>query len=204
MALKQNSFPHFSALVFVLTFFHAVVQERKKYDKIGWNIGYDFNESDFFICMDILKTYLSKANESRDSSVPWNSLKYLIGEVMYGGRIIDNFDRRVVNTYMDEFMGDFLFDTFQPFHFFHNKSVDYRIPDDGPKEKYQDYIESLPLENTPEVFGLHMNAEIGYYTNAAKDMWSCLINLQPETGGSSAGISRETYVDKVNIIISLI
>ena len=32
---------------------------------------------------------------------------------MYGGRVIDDFDRRVVNTYMDEYMGDFVFDTFQ-------------------------------------------------------------------------------------------
>jgi len=61
----------------------------------------------------------------------------------------------------------------------------------------QEYIESLPLTNTPEVFGLHTNAEIGYYTNAAKDMWSCLIDLQPQTGDAGAGISREAHIDKV-------
>lgn len=45
-----------------------------------------------------------------------------------------------------------------------------------------DEIESLPLANTPEVLGLHSNAEIGYYTQAAKDMWTHLIDLQPQTG----------------------
>lgn len=45
-----------------------------------------------------------------------------------------------------------------------------------------DEIESLPLANTPEVMGLHSNAEIGYYTQAAKDMWAHLIDLQPQTG----------------------
>lgn len=45
-------------------------------------------------------------------------------------------------------------------------------------------IESLPLANTPEVMGLHSNAEIGYYTQAAKDMWGHLIDLQPQTGVS--------------------
>ena len=44
------------------------------------------------------------------------------------------------------------------------------------------YIESLPLLNTPEVFGLHPNAEIGYYTQAAKEMWSYMIELQPQSG----------------------
>lgn len=41
--------PAFRTLVYVLSFFHAVVQERRKYGKIGWNIRYDFNDSDFSV-----------------------------------------------------------------------------------------------------------------------------------------------------------
>lgn len=48
-------------------------------------------------------------------------------------------------------------------------------------------IEALPLANTPEVFGLHSNAEIGYYTQAARDMWAHLLQLQPQTGKASRG-----------------
>ena len=121
---------------------------------------------------------------------------------MYGGRVIDDFDRRVVNTYMDEYMGDFIFDTFQPFHFYKNEEVDYCIPKGEKGEQlnrqlYVDYIEDLPLANMPDVFGLHPNAEIGYYTNAAKDMWSHLIDLQPQTGGDGGGISREEFIEKI-------
>uniref|UniRef100_A0A3Q3E3F5 Dynein axonemal heavy chain 10 n=1 Tax=Labrus bergylta TaxID=56723 RepID=A0A3Q3E3F5_9LABR len=121
--LTQCPHPAFRSLVYVLAFFHAVVQERRKYGKIGWNVPYDFNESDF-----------------------------LVG-VMYGGRAIDSFDRRILTVYMDDFG---LFSVI-------------------------DEIESLPLANTPEVMGLHSNAEIGYYTQAAKDMWTHLIDLQPQT-----------------------
>lgn len=45
-----------------------------------------------------------------------------------------------------------------------------------------DEIEKMPLANTPEVMGLHSNAGIGYYTQAAKEMWTHLIDLQPQTG----------------------
>src|SRR6218665_1735550 len=41
----------------------------------------DFNDSDFQVCMDILRTYLTKAHNNGDTKIPWNSLKYLIGEV---------------------------------------------------------------------------------------------------------------------------
>ena len=62
---------------------------------------------------------------------------------------------------------------------------------------YADAIEALPLSNTPDVFGLHPNAEIGYYTHSAKDMWSHLVELQPQTGGESGGVSREEFIGKI-------
>ena len=39
------------------------------------------------------------------------------------------------------------------------------------RDLYMDVIEALPLANTPDVFGLHPNAEIGYYTTAAKGLY---------------------------------
>lgn len=101
---------------------------------------------------------------------------------MYGGRVIDNYDRRVSKIYMDEYFGDFLFDSFQPFHFYHDETVDYVIPKISNREAYIDFIEELPLVNSPEVFGLHPNAEIGYFTETTKEIWSNLIELQPQTG----------------------
>ncbi|XP_043925694.1 dynein axonemal heavy chain 10 [Protopterus annectens] len=196
-SLGQCLHPVFKSLVYVLAFVHAVVQERRKYGKIGWNVPYDFNESDFQVCLEILNTYLTKAYKQNDTRIPWGSLKYLIGEVMYGGRAIDSFDRRILTTYMDEYFGDFIFDAFQPFHFFKNEEVDYKIPGSGAKDVYVDEIESLPLANTPEVFGLHPNAEIGYYTQAARDMWKLLIELQPQTGETGSRISREDFIGQV-------
>ncbi|KDR23427.1 Dynein heavy chain 10, axonemal [Zootermopsis nevadensis] len=195
--LESCGHPAFRSLVYVLAFFHAVVQERRKYDKIGWNLFYDFSESDFSICVQILETYLAKSLEAKDTEIPWRSLKYLICEVIYGGRVIDEFDRRIVRTYMDEYMGDFLFHTFQPFHFYCDDFVDYIIPEEDDLSGYINAIEELPLVNSPGVLGLHPNVQIGYYTQAAKEMIGHLMELQPQTGGTGGGMSRDKFIDNV-------
>jgi dynein heavy chain len=181
-----------------------VLQERRKYGKIGWNVAYDFNESDYRVCFSLLNTYLTKAEENKDDTLPWGSLRYLIGEAMYGGRVTDSFDRRVLVTYLEEFMGDFLFDTFQPFHFYCNDTVDYKIPTgSGPdsahttRDEFVQGIDELPLVNSPEVFGLHPNAEIGYLSNATKELVANMVELQPRIGGAAGGITRESVITSV-------
>lgn len=79
--------PHsaFRPLLYVLCFYHAVLQERRKFGKIGWNVSYAFNESDLLISRQLLSLYLTKAYEDGDDTIPWGSLKYLIGDAMYGG-----------------------------------------------------------------------------------------------------------------------
>ena len=36
--------------------------------------------------------------------VPWTDLRYLFGEIMYGGHITDDWDRRLCKTYLEEYM----------------------------------------------------------------------------------------------------
>jgi dynein heavy chain len=198
-ALVDCEHEAFKPLVYVLAFFHAVQQERGKYGKIGWNVKYDFNESDFRVSMSILRTYLNKTAATPDGKIPWTTLRYLIGETIYGGRVTDDYDRRVLMTYLDEYLGDFLFDTFQPFFFFanHGNGIEYKVPPTGNRDEYITYIESLPLTNAPDVFGLHPDAEIGYLTSAVKDMWSQLISLQPRTNDGAGGISREDFISNI-------
>jgi dynein heavy chain len=97
---------------------------------------------------------------------------------MYGGRVTDEMDRRVLTCYLDEYMGDFLFDTNQPFYFSRSGGHDYQIPEPGPIEVYNATLADIPRKNSPEVFGLHPNAEIGYFTNSTKEIWVNLILMQ--------------------------
>ena len=192
--LEESLHTAYRPLVFVLTYLHAVVQERRKYGKIGWNVAYDFNESDFKVSRRLLCLYLNKALDNDDEMIPWGSLKYLIGDAMYGGRVSDDYDRRVLVTYVNEYMGDFLFDDCQKFYF-SRAGYDYELPITGKVETYKAAIERLPLNCGPAVFGLHPNAEIGYLTNSTKRLWRNLIDLQPRSAAGGQGVSREDLIN---------
>ncbi|TNJ29738.1 IAD-1alpha dynein heavy chain [Giardia muris] len=254
--LMECPSPYFRPLVYTLAFFHATIQERQKFGKLGWNVKYDFNASDFVISFELLKTFLTKAFLA-GKEIPWSSLKYLIGLCMYGGRVSDNFDRRVLSTYMDEYLGDFLFDTHNPFSYYGKKEgndfnyapppvvtsasggnqvvvltelvtklIKYSIAENGTqglpgwtpqmsatneaqvtdyintvlkemttvKECYETfYISRIPLLTSPQIFGLHTNAEISYLETAAREMCVCLAELQPRSS-SGETVSKEDFL----------
>lgn len=194
--LEECVHPAYRPLTFVLAYLHAVLQERRKYGKVGWNVNYDFNESDFTISRRIFGLYLEKAIENEDEDVPWNSLIYLVGDAMYGGRVSDDWDRRVLVTYAKEYMGDFIFDKQNRFYF-SRVGYDYKIPWKADIHEYRDEVEQQPLVCGPAVFGLHPNAEIEYSLNSSKSLWTNMLSMLPRSGGSGSGISRDDYITVV-------
>lgn len=65
-------------------------------------------------------------------------------------------------------------------------------------EGFLNYVTNdLPIINSPDVFGLHPNAEITYFTNSAKSMWDNLISMQSTDAVGSAGVNKDEYVEQV-------
>uniref|UniRef100_A0A8D1QXT1 Dynein axonemal heavy chain 14 n=1 Tax=Sus scrofa TaxID=9823 RepID=A0A8D1QXT1_PIG len=95
---KSDCGPWWKKLLFSLCFFNALINERKTYGILGWNIAYAFSPSDLEVAIKVLANALSAW-----PSVPWQTLRYLLGEVVYGGRVTDSWDRRCLNTLLYKF-----------------------------------------------------------------------------------------------------
>jgi dynein heavy chain len=112
---------------------------------------------------------------------------------MYGGRVTDNNDRRVLMTYLTEYLGDFIFDTNQKF-FFSRAGADYAVPPEEGHEATLEWIDEIPLFTAPGVFGLHANAEIQSFTKAAKELWLNILEMQTSDGGGAGAGDREGMI----------
>jgi len=118
-------------LLFSLCFFHAVVQERRKFGPLGWNIRYEFNDSDLDTGSTILKNLL----DSNDD-IPWDAIRYVIGQITYGGRVTDDWDRRTLITVLANFMKE---DVLETGFGFSNSGI-YTTPATGDLDYYKNII----------------------------------------------------------------
>lgn len=187
---KTNKPEEFQKLLFGLAFYHALVVERKKFGPLGWNIPYEFNDTDKDITAAQLELYVSSYKE-----IPYKVLQQLTSVVNYGGRITDDKDMRTSDIIIADFFQPMIMD---PNYKFSSSGKYFSItPDkDAPHNTYLEYIESFPLNAEPEVFGMHDNANITVGITDADDCFAVILTLQPRvaTGG---GISREDQIIEI-------
>ena len=162
----------YKKLLFALVWFHSILLERRKFKSLGFNIPYDFNESDFAICHDLIIVFLDEYPDR----IPFDAMKYLIAEANYGGRVTDDFDRKLVNVYIAELFCD---ETVTEDHHLLSELPDYFIPDDGDLKFLKDTIRSMPATDHPLAFGQHPNADISSQIDDANTLIEVLVSLQP-------------------------
>jgi dynein heavy chain len=156
-------------ILFGLCYFHSVMLERRKFGAKGWNRAYPFSAGDLRDSSIVLNNYL-EANQS-SGKTPWEDLKYIFGEIMYGGHITDDWDRVLCATYLDSIMKDDLFDDVELFPFVDREM--FKCPVGQTFDRYLEHIDEAPPE-TPNAYGLHSNAEIDCRTKQCDVLFKTL------------------------------
>merc|ERR1711988_48038 len=128
--------------------------------------------------------------------VPWADLRYLFGEIMYGGHIVNDFDRTLANTYLDFYMREELLDETPLYPYLDDKKQEpMRAPSvQSGYDKVLEHIDESLTSETPLAFGLHPNAEIGFRTDIAEDLLKVILEL---SASSSEGGGDTTSAQQV-------
>uniref|UniRef100_A0A673MZ54 Dynein beta chain, ciliary-like n=1 Tax=Sinocyclocheilus rhinocerous TaxID=307959 RepID=A0A673MZ54_9TELE len=128
--------------------------------------------------------------------VPWSGppKRCWFGEIMYGGHITDDWDRRLCRTYLEEYM--------QPNQFDRKLSLapGFVVPSNLDYQGYHVYIDEMLPHESPVHYGLHPNAEIEFLTVTSDSLFHTLLELQSRDSNMGEGASQTTE-EKVKTIL---
>eukprot|EP00931_Biecheleriopsis_adriatica_P003888 TRINITY_DN10563_c0_g2_i1.p1 TRINITY_DN10563_c0_g2~~TRINITY_DN10563_c0_g2_i1.p1 ORF type:complete len:2985 (-),score=661.93 TRINITY_DN10563_c0_g2_i1:306-8801(-) len=174
------------SILFVLCHFHSLMLERKKFGPLGYNMSYPFSNGDLRDSASVLYNYLEGYTAVK---IPWEDLKYIFGEIMYGGHIVDDWDRRMCEKYLSYFMQDEILDEMELVPYADGQ-LSWKSPGPSTYEKYVEHIETIPAES-PLFFGMHPNAELNFRTRMCHKIFDLLQMLQPKGANERSGDGDE-------------
>nr|CAD7569447.1 unnamed protein product [Timema californicum] len=174
-------------MVFGICFFHGVIQERKKFGPLGWNITYEFNDSDRECALNTMKMFCT------GHDIPWDALEYITGEITYGGRVTDYWDLRCLKTILKCFFAPHTLKS----GYMYSTSESYYCPE-APGlqslDQYREFIDQLPLIEGPDIFGMHENANIAFQYKETQAVIGTIVEVQPRESGGTEGRSTDDIV----------
>ena len=184
----------YKKLLFSLVFFHSIVQERRKFGSLGWNIRYEFNDSDLETSISVLRLFLDEQN-----SIPWDALNYVTGNINYGGRVTDDWDRRTLMCIMRKYYNpSVLGDKYKLVE----SSNTYYVPADGSFASYEEFIQTFPSDDEPGVFGMHSNAALTFQKKQTTSLLSTVLMVEAVGIGGGGGDKDQIVTDMVTTIES--
>lgn len=133
---------------------------------------YPFSGGDLRDSGVVLQNYMEQ--NAASGKIPWDDLKYIFGEIMYGGHIVDDWDRRLCKSYLEILMTDAILDEGELFPFVEGKGISFKCPPISTYEKYLEYIDTELPGETPLAFGMHPNAEIDFRTTQCNNLFRIL------------------------------
>jgi dynein heavy chain 1 len=172
-----------SRLHFLLAWLHAVVQERLRYAPLGWSKTFEFNESDMRCALDTIDTWVDVAAHGRNNlppeRIPWSALKTLLAQTVYGGRIDNPFDQRLLESFLDYLFKPQAFD--EAFALTPSLADADRLtaPEGKSRDDFARWVRDvIPKRETPGWLGLPENAEMMLLVEAGRRTLGRLLKLQ--------------------------
>lgn len=92
-------------LYFLTAYLHAVLLERQRYVPLGWTVPYDFYDTDLLAALDMIDAWTARAAGTKahlaPEQVPWDAIRTLLKEYVYGAKLDHATDRAVLDALVD-------------------------------------------------------------------------------------------------------
>jgi len=180
--------PRTRGILIGLCFFHGIMLERRKFGPMGFNMQYPFSPSDLQNSSVVLQNYM----ENAPVQVPWADLRYLFGEIMYGGHIVNDLDRLLSSTYLAHIMRDELLDEMELYPYLDGGAAGaevatgFHMPQTSKNyDHVLEHVDTKLKGDSPLAFGLHPNAEIGFRSRQSEELLQTILDLDAKAGGGA-------------------
>jgi len=187
---KVEPYEKWRVLTYATCFLHSVVQERRKFGPIGFSLPYEFNAADLDASLLYLEKHLNQC-ASTNRRYEWEAMQNMICSIQYGGKITQELDRETFATYGQQWIREEIFNGNFQFNQQNLSDYNYLIPDFPDHASFMTFINAMPEQDNPLVFGLNPNADLTARLNDSKMMISTLIDTQPTDSSGSGGKSPE-------------
>ncbi|KAL9102708.1 MAG: hypothetical protein Q9163_002170 [Psora crenata] len=159
-------------LYLLLSFLHAVIQERLRYaPTLGWKGLWEFNDSDYECAAYIIDTWMDAVARGRTNvaplKIPWDLIRSLITET-YGGKVDNENDLEQLSTLVNNFMTPAAFEVDHKLvpGTIREEAQNYTegdgglsMPEGNEMKDFMEWVDRLPEREPPTYLGLPANAE---------------------------------------------
>lgn len=129
---------------------------------------------------------------NEEDEIVWDTLTFVIGHIVYGGRVTDDHDRTCIMNILDSYITpEIIMDEYK----FDLNCINTPPASGSSMADYLKYISELPENDPAELFGMNQNAEIAYQLQESNSMIATILSIQPQTGGSGGGKNSDEIID---------
>ncbi|XP_030632529.1 cytoplasmic dynein 2 heavy chain 1 [Chanos chanos] len=186
--------------LFCLAWFHAVCQERRNFIPQGWTKFYEFSLSDLRAGFEIIDRLYEGGK-----TFQWEIVRGLLDSAIYGGRIDNACDLRILRSYLQQFFSSQLLSASHT----HSQSKrptgfppQISLPNSYSIVDYRVMVESLPDDDKPSFFGLPANIERSAQRTVSTQVISQLRVLS-RSGPPGSKFDREIWSNGLSPILNL-
>mmetsp|Transcript_92290 Transcript_92290/g.148998 ORF Transcript_92290/g.148998 Transcript_92290/m.148998 type:complete len:435 (+) Transcript_92290:1-1305(+) len=168
---------------------------RRRFGQCGWSTPCTFSHTDFIFCATFLQNHLKDLDTKKRKEIPWETLRNVIVQIMYGAERSDPGDLRLMRTLSEKYIAQVVLETNHQF------AVGYSMPACSDLNAFRSSIEAFPVIERPEVTGLSSTSEFIFGLQHAEDVFSKLANTLVGAGSSPDMVSEVQLLSRVEELL---